>query len=289
MKKNYIFTLLLTFCFTALSFGQTPIITMIADGDCSGGTPKVLEVYANGTVDFTLFSLENQTNANTTWGNSQNLADFGTVTDDFVYLVNKSDLTIFNAEFPSLSNAKIISTGALSVNGDDRLRIVKDSDSSIIDQYGVEGTDGDGTSWEYKDGFAKRNNATVGNTGSFNDANWTFSNGGLNGLGTCQGGATFGSIIAVGTYTPATASLKNYAIEGFATYPNPITNKEFTISSSSASVKEIAIFNVIGKKVLATRFSGTEAIINVSAISEGIYILKVTEAGKTASKKLVIR
>jgi hypothetical protein len=40
---------------------------------------------------------------------------------------------------------------------------------------------------------------------------------------------------------------------------------------------------------VATRFSGTKAIINVSAISAGIYILKVIEAGKTATKKLVIR
>jgi hypothetical protein len=78
-------------------------------------------------------------------------------------------------------------------------------------------------------------------------------------------------------------------IKGFATYPNPVTNKEFTISSRSTSVKEVAIFNVIGKKVLATNFSGTNATIDVSAISAGIYILKVMEAGKIATKKLVIR
>jgi len=78
-------------------------------------------------------------------------------------------------------------------------------------------------------------------------------------------------------------------IKGFATYPNPVTNKEFTISSRSTSVKEVAIFNVIGKKVLATNFSGTNTTIDVSAISAGIYILKVMEAGKIATKKLVIR
>jgi hypothetical protein len=49
-------------------FGQTPIITMISDGDCTGGTPKVVEIYAQGAVDFTLYSLELQSNANTTWG-----------------------------------------------------------------------------------------------------------------------------------------------------------------------------------------------------------------------------
>jgi hypothetical protein len=91
------------------------------------------------------------------------------------------------------------------------------------------------------------------------------------------------------TPNEGTAAIPNNTIEGFATYPNPVTNKEFTISSRSTSVKEVAIFNVIGKKVLVTNFSGTNATINVSAISAGIYILKVMEAGKIATKKLVIR
>ena len=91
------------------------------------------------------------------------------------------------------------------------------------------------------------------------------------------------------TPNDSTASISNNTIKGFATYPNPITKNSFTITSNSSSKKEVAIFNVIGKKVLATNFSGTNATIDVSAISAGIYILKVMEAGKIATKKLVIR
>ena len=87
----------------------------------------------------------------------------------------------------------------------------------------------------------------------------------------------------------ATASIKDNTIEGFATYPNPITNSTFTITSNSSSKKTITIFNVLGKKVLSSSFSGVKSNVDVSTISAGIYILKVTEAGKTASKKLVIR
>jgi hypothetical protein len=87
----------------------------------------------------------------------------------------------------------------------------------------------------------------------------------------------------------ATASIKDNTIEGFATYPNPITNSTFTITSNSSSKKTITIFNVLGKKVLSSSFSGVKSNIDVSTISAGIYILKVTEGGKTASKKLVIR
>lgn len=86
-----------------------------------------------------------------------------------------------------------------------------------------------------------------------------------------------------------TLGIGDNSILGFATYPNPITNKRFTISSSSSEPKEISIFNVIGKKVFATSFSGVKKDIDVSSINAGVYILKVIEAGKIATKKLVIR
>ncbi|MEE9406949.1 MAG: T9SS type A sorting domain-containing protein [Polaribacter sp.] len=87
----------------------------------------------------------------------------------------------------------------------------------------------------------------------------------------------------------ATASVSRNNIEGFTTYPNPITDKKFTISSTSSSVKQVVIFNVLGKKVFSSSFSGEKKNIDVSGVNAGIYILKVTENGKTATKKLVIR
>lgn len=100
---------------------------------------------------------------------------------------------------------------------------------------------------------------------------------------------TDGDLGTPGSVNDFVLSLSRVNILGFTTYPNPITNKEFTISSSNSSMKSIVIFNVLGKKVLTTSFSGTKSTIDVSAINSGIYILKVTENGKTATKKLVIR
>ncbi|WP_297815316.1 T9SS type A sorting domain-containing protein [uncultured Polaribacter sp.] len=60
---------------------------------------------------------------------------------------------------------------------------------------------------------------------------------------------------SLGSYTGSgTASVKNNAIAGFATYPNPITNNTFTITSNSSSKKEFAIFNVLGKKSTFIKF-----------------------------------
>ncbi|QNM85194.1 T9SS type A sorting domain-containing protein [Polaribacter pectinis] len=85
------------------------------------------------------------------------------------------------------------------------------------------------------------------------------------------------------------ASVDRNAIDGFATYPNPITDKRFTISSNSTNVKQVAIFNVLGKKVFTSTFSGNTKNVDIAGINSGIYILKVTENGKTATKKLVIK
>lgn len=185
------------------SMAQTPIITMISDGDCTGGTPKVLEIYADGTVDFSLYTLQNQTNSSTTWGNDFSLSNYGTVTDDFIYVYyssgNGATGNEFAQDFPNASPSEESST--VNINGDDRVRIILNSNQTTIDQYGVDSVDGTGEAWEYKDGYAKRNNGTLPN-GSFNVSDWTFNNGDLNNEGLCQGGSSFESIIGIGTFTP---------------------------------------------------------------------------------------
>ena len=87
----------------------------------------------------------------------------------------------------------------------------------------------------------------------------------------------------------ATASVRNNSIEGFALYPNPVTNNNLTITSNSAEVKNVSIFNVLGKNVLSTSVSGNRAEINTALLSSGIYIIKVQEGANTATSKLVIK
>ncbi|PID67974.1 MAG: hypothetical protein CR968_03985 [Flavobacteriia bacterium] len=201
MKKMY---LVLALLISVMSFGQTPIITAIADGDCTLGNPKMVEIYAMGTVDFSQYSIEKQSNGNS-WGTTTNLADLGTVTDGFVYVYSDSqDPEFFPTEFPSATT--VMESNVVKINGDDGIRIIKDADSSVVDQYGADGVDGSGTVWEYKDGYAKRNNNTGPDNG-FVPGNWTFANLALDGQGTCQGGDTFETVMGgIGTFTHSGAS-----------------------------------------------------------------------------------
>ena len=70
-------------------------------------------------------------------------------------------------------------------------------------------------------------------------------------------------------------------------YPNPVTEGYLNISSSSKSLKQIEIFDVVGKKVFSE--TSISSRINVSDLKAGIYILKMDADNQTSSSRLVIK
>jgi hypothetical protein len=48
----------------------------------------------------------------------------------------------------------------------------------------------------------------------------------------------------------------------------------------------VAIFDILGKQVLNTKTSNNA--VNVANLKGGVYIVKISEEGKTDTKKLVI-
>jgi hypothetical protein len=265
MKKNYFFTLLFTLCVTAISFGQEMLLNGDFENWDSDTAPTSWTKIENTSKESTekhggSFAAKHvggtkdlgQTIADVIAGNSY------TITVWYKILENDGEDARIWSYWKDVANASII-----------------DSDTAGA----LRGPTADGGYFNNNSGAWTKYEATV--TAPVGATQFYFE------LRTYSGATAYWDDLSFVNTT--TASLKNNAIEGFATYPNPITNKEFTISSSSASVKEIAIYNVIGKKVLATSFSGIKTTIDVSAMSSGIYILKVIEAGKTAIKKLVIR
>jgi hypothetical protein len=80
---------------------------------------------------------------------------------------------------------------------------------------------------------------------------------------------------------------ENTSIEGLNLYPNPVTNGKVYITSKNDLEKEIIIFDVLGKKVLQTIINTKE--LNISNLSPGVYIIKITEENATSSRKLIVR
>ncbi len=77
-------------------------------------------------------------------------------------------------------------------------------------------------------------------------------------------------------------------ITNFSTYPNPVTNGEFFINSASNADKNVQIYDMLGKQVYTKNITANEKV-DVANLNTGIYILKVVEEGKTATRKLVIK
>ncbi|MGM0934298.1 MAG: T9SS type A sorting domain-containing protein [Bacteroidota bacterium] len=82
-------------------------------------------------------------------------------------------------------------------------------------------------------------------------------------------------------------SQTEHSIDGLSIYPNPVTNGKVYINTTFNLEKEIEIYNVIGKPIYKTRLRGKE--MDVSTLSPGIYILKITENGNRATRKLVVK
>lgn len=85
-------------------------------------------------------------------------------------------------------------------------------------------------------------------------------------------------------FTLATAGFNN--ISGLSVYPNP-ANDYLHITTAINGVKNIAVYDVMGKEVLNT--TTANEVINVASLNAGIYLVKITEEGKTATRKLVIK
>lgn len=77
------------------------------------------------------------------------------------------------------------------------------------------------------------------------------------------------------------------AIEGLTMYPNPLKGNTLFLSSTANATMSVQIFDVLGKEVLNSNV--VNSAINVAGLNAGVYIVKITEEGKTATRKLVIQ
>ncbi len=70
-------------------------------------------------------------------------------------------------------------------------------------------------------------------------------------------------------------------------HPNPVTNDRFYVTTTYPSV-DIQVYDVLGKKV-ATYSAKNNESVNVSALNDGMYLLRISSEGKTVTKKLIVQ
>ena len=86
--------------------------------------------------------------------------------------------------------------------------------------------------------------------------------------------------------TGGTLGLSDHEIAGLKVYPNPVSSGTLYISSTNNIEKQVDFYTILGQKVLQIKTSSES--INISSLAKGVYILKITEDGKSETKKLII-
>jgi hypothetical protein len=306
MKKLYTLSILLI---SAITFGQSVVITSVIDGTlpsdgCAGASgtssPKVTELYVSGTINFTNYRLQTESNGAAdasliSWSSGLDLTPLGSVTNSFVYLV-VTPTTTFNEMYPAIVLPTGLTAGNIpNGNGNDAYRIVITDGAvptpavlSVVDQFGnpldiPTGSADYSAAWAYQDSYAKRVNGVGPNGGTFVNSSFTYG-----------GNAAFVAPNNNCAFIAATANLgsftlanKEFAIAGLKVYPNPVVNGNLYITSDSNEAKQVTVYDVLGKQVV--KATVTDQPVNVSALNSGIYMVKITEEGKTATRKLVIQ
>ncbi|WP_146106920.1 T9SS type A sorting domain-containing protein [Polaribacter porphyrae] len=84
----------------------------------------------------------------------------------------------------------------------------------------------------------------------------------------------------------AALSVDNVFASKVGIYPNPATLQ--VNISSTLEINTINVYNLIGKRVLSTSALKNN-ILDVSNLSSGVYLMKLTSGTLTASKKLIIK
>ena len=159
--------------FTHSIFAQNNVtLTKIIETNCSSPFLKAVELYVDGTVDFSNGDVViNFMQNGGDWGSPAiDISSLGVVSDSFVYILKDNDL--MQAEFPSVTfnstNSVVLST---ATNGDDGYQVVYMG--AVVSQFGRTGTDADNdtqSDWNHNDTVAVR--LSNPDLGTWNPVDW---------------------------------------------------------------------------------------------------------------------
>lgn len=309
MKKLYTLSIVLL---TSLSFGQTPIsligINVPYTEDFSGmGATETAFIpgwtainVANGAA-LTMAVTNGVANS----GNVYNVGATGSEERAFGTLADGTTIPALGAVFTNNTGGTV---SKISIQA--RMEQWRESGNALADEtiafsYSFDATSLNTGTWtsvtaldlKEKLTTVNTNNAVNGNLAS----NYTLLSNIITGLNWANGtnlwikwtdtnDAGSNGLYAIDNFiisvSEANLGLKQNAIAGLNMYPNPVSNGTLYITSNSSEAKSIAVYDVLGKQVLNTKTSSSS--VNVSNLKSGVYFVKITEDGKTDTKKLII-
>jgi predicted extracellular nuclease len=173
------------------------VITGVMDATLTGGTPKVLELFVvNDIPDLSVCGIGSANNGGGTDGQEFTFEADSATAGSYLYITTEIDNFVTYLGFEPTHV-----TGAMAINGDDGVELF--CNDTVVDTFGDINEDGNGTDWEYLDGWAYRNAETGPDGAAFVIANWTFS--GANALDGETSNDTATSPFPIKTFAPETS------------------------------------------------------------------------------------
>ena len=145
------------------------VISGVVDASLTGGLPKAVELYVvNDIADLSVYGLGSANNGGGTDGVEFTFPADSASAGSYIYVASEIDgFTEFFGYAPDYDST------AMGINGDDAVELFEND--AVIDTFGDINVDGNGTAWEYLDGWAYRKDGSVANGGTFSADNWTYS------------------------------------------------------------------------------------------------------------------
>ena len=210
MKKNYLFSFLLTAFNFVFSFGQV-IITEVADPD-NNTSARYIELTNIGqdAFDLTGYNLIRWTNAysDPTSSSEKDLSSYGPVAAGAV-LTFAANATEFENVYGFAPTANFGTGGVADSNGDDNIALR--NGTTVYDIFGVPGEDGTGTAHEFEDGRAERKATVIAPNPTWDASEWNVDNdsGGGDGPQDAPGGFDPGEWIGLTPSSDPTLSISS--------------------------------------------------------------------------------
>jgi hypothetical protein len=309
MKKLYILSIVLL---TSLSFGQTPIsligVNVPYTEDFSGmgaSSTDFLPGWTAINVNTGLSLTMGVTNGNTSAGNAYNVGAIGDEERAFGTLADASVTPALGAVFQN-NTGSVVSKISIQT----RMEQWKQSGNNSVNEtvafyYSFDATSLTTGTWTPVTALNLNEKLTTVNTnlpvnGNL-AANYTNMSNIISGLNWANGtnlwikwvdtnDAGANGLYAIENFIISVnqvLGVKQNTIAGLNMYPNPVANGTLFITSKSNEAKSVLVYDLLGKQVLNTKTSNNA--VNVSSLKGGSYIVKITEDGKTDTKKLIIQ
>ncbi|MEQ6122876.1 endonuclease [Pseudotenacibaculum sp. MALMAid0570] len=264
---------------------STPVNATTTDGGTGGATEIFISEYVEGSsnnkaieivnvtqnaIDLSDYNLRRQANGAGAWSTRFDLSGILN-SGEVVVVINgsASDPTLLaEADITVPNNAGTNFGEPLNFNGNDPVGLFKDE--TLIDIIGVF----DGGSGNFaKDVTLRRKPSVIEPNTTFDEVNeWnSFPQ------------DTFDDI---GSHT-STLSTTNFEWNELHIYPNPTSlNYIFIKNNESLNVQ---VFNILGKRIKQQTISNSNQRLDLSNLSNGIYLLKISDGKNTTTRKIIKR